>query len=175
MTGLHLYAYPNTDPARHEARIEMERKCMTSKGQMNIFKRIVFIILQCTWGLLPTLIGSLFFIRLCHRYPHMGYRGCIDTQWNTRSGLSLGLFLFTPNDEIPDAAKIRVHEYGHSIQSIVLGPLFLIIGLVSIAWGQLPCFARLRWEKKLPYTACFVESWASKWGELVTGEEAIWQ
>ena len=29
-------------------------------------------------------------------------------------------------------------------------------------------------EKKLPYTACFVESWASKWGELVTGERSSW-
>ena len=29
-------------------------------------------------------------------------------------------------------------------------------------------------QKKIPYTACFVESWASKWGELVTGEEAVW-
>ena len=34
--------------------------------------------------------------------------------------------------------------------------------------------AKLREEKKLPYTSCFVESWASKWGELATGEEAIW-
>lgn len=150
---------------------------MTDKKsrRRNPLKEFVFIFLQCTWGFLPTLIGGIYFIRLRHRYPHERYRSCIDTRWNTRSGLSLGLFVFTPNDEIQDAAKIRVHEYGHSIQSIVLGPLFWIIGLISIAWGQLPYFARLRREKQLPYTACFVESWASKWGELVTGEEAIWE
>lgn len=138
------------------------------------FQRLAFIFLQCTWGFLPTLLGGVLFIRLRCRYPHRRYRGCIDTQWNMRSGLSLGLFLFTPNDEIRDAAKIRVHEYGHSIQSIVLGPLFWIIGLVSILWGQLPCFARLRMDRALTYTSCFVESWASKWGELATGELAIW-
>ncbi len=137
-------------------------------------KRLVFVFLQCTWGILPTLIGAIFFIRLCRRYPCRRYRECIDTQWNTRSGLSLGLFLFTPDDGIQDASKIRVHEYGHSIQSIVLGPLFCIIGLISIFWGQLPFFARLRAKKNLTYTSCFVESWASRWGEFATGEEAIW-
>ena len=141
---------------------------------MNPLKELVFIVLQCTWGFLPTLLGGIFFIRLRRRYPHKRYRSCVDTQWNMRSGLSLGLFVFTPNDEIPDAAKIRVHEYGHSLQSIVLGPLFWIIGLVSVVWGQLPYFSRLRREKNLPYTACFVESWASRWGELATGEDAIW-
>ena len=136
-------------------------------------KRIVFIILQCTWGILPTLVGLFFCIKL-KDYPHKTYRGCIDTRWNIRSGLSLGLFIFTPNDEIEDAEKIRVHEYGHCIQSIVLGPLFAIIGIISLVWGRHPYFAKLREEKKLPYTSCFVESWASKWGELATGEEAIW-
>jgi hypothetical protein len=136
-------------------------------------KRILFILLQCTWGILPTLIGAIFFIKL-NKYPHKIYRGCIDTRWDMRSGLSLGLFIFTPNDEISDSEKIRVHEYGHCIQSIVLGPLFLIVGIISLVWGRHPYFAKIREEKNLPYTACFVESWASKWGELATGEEAIW-
>lgn len=136
-------------------------------------KRILFILLQCTWGLLPTLVGAILFMKL-RKYPHKIYRGCIDTRWDMRSGLSLGLFIFTPIDEISDAEKIRVHEYGHCIQSIVLGPLFLIIGIVSLVWGRHPYFAKIRKERNLPYTACFVESWASKWGEWATGEEAIW-
>ena len=136
-------------------------------------KRILFIFLQCTWGLLPTLVGAILFMKL-RKYPHKIYRGCIDTRWDMRSGLSLGLFIFTPNDGISDSEKIRVHEYGHCIQSIVLGPLFLIIGIVSLVWGRSSYFAKLRKERNLPYTACFVESWASKWGEWATGEEAIW-
>lgn len=136
-------------------------------------KRFLFIALQCTWGILPTLVGLLFFIKL-KDYPHKTYRGCIDTRWDTRSGLSLGLFIFTPNDKIKDGEKIRVHEYGHCIQSIVLGPLFAIFGIISLVWGRHPYFAKLREGKKLPYTSCFVESWASKWGELATSNEAIW-
>ena len=133
-------------------------------------KRILFILLQCAWGILPTFIGAIFFLKL-NKYPHKIYRGCIDTRWVMRSGLSLGLFIFTPNDEISDSEKIRVHEYGHCIQSIVLGPLFLIVGIISLVWGRHPYFAKLREEKQLPYTSCFVESWASKWGEWATSEE----
>ena len=98
-------------------------------------KRILFIILQCTWGILPTLVGLFFFLKL-NDYPHK--------------------------------------TYGHCIQSIVLGPLFVAVGIISLVWGRHPYFVKLREEKKLPYTSCFVESWASKWGELATGEEAIW-
>ena len=136
-------------------------------------KKFLVFLLQCTWGIIPTLLGLVFFLRLRH-LPHRIYRGCIDTQWDTRTGLSLGLFIFTPRDGIPDSQKIRVHEYGHCIQSIVLGPLFVLVGLISILWGRLPYFIKRREEKHLPYTACFVEAWASKWGELATGEEAIW-
>ena len=137
-------------------------------------KKVMFIIWQCTWGLLATLIGLGFFIanRKC---PHRMYRGCIDTQWNHHGGLSLGLFIFTPPDTQRNAQPIRVHEYGHAVQSLVLGPLMLFVGIISVAWGHLPYFANLRKTKQLPYTACFVEAWASKWGEMVTGEKAIWQ
>lgn len=136
-------------------------------------KKILFILLQCTWGLAQTLLGAMFCLSVRH-CPRRFYRGCIETQWNSSGGMSLGLFIFTPNNERPETAKIRIHEYGHCIQSIVLGPLYLILGLISVCWANIPYFRKLRKRKKIPYTACFVESWASKWGEVVTGEEAIW-
>ena len=136
-------------------------------------KKFLFILLSCTWGALTTLVGLIAFLILRKKYPHKTYRGCIDTQWNTRSGLSLGLFIFTPREDIPDSQNIRVHEYGHCIQSIVLGPLFLIPGLMSLAWGRR--YGKLRKENpQLRYTSHFVESWASKWGEMITHEDAIW-
>lgn len=136
-------------------------------------KRILLMILQCTWGLAQTLLGAIVFLRYI-RCPHRIYRGSIDTRWASGGGMSLGLFIFTPNKESDRAEKVRVHEYGHCIQSAVLGPLYLIVGLISVLWANVPCFRKLRREKKIPYTACFVESWASKWGEWVTGQDAIW-
>lgn len=135
-------------------------------------KKALFIFLQCTWGIGQTLLGAIVFL-LHLRQEHKVYRGCIDTRWNSPSGMSLGLFIFTPKEDRRDTEKIRVHEYGHCIQSMVLGPLYLVVGIISVVWGSLPYFVKLRREKGVPYTACFVEAWASKWGERVTGEKAI--
>ena len=136
-------------------------------------KRILVMVLQCTWGLAQTILGAFVFLKLLS-CPHRIYRGSIDTRWEKRGGMSLGLFIFTPQEESERAQKVRVHEYGHCIQSIVLGPLYLIVGLISVTWANFPYFRKLRKEKNIPYTSCFVESWASKWGEWVTGEDAIW-
>ena len=137
-------------------------------------KKFLFVLLQCTWGSAQTLLGFLFFLKFRKKYPHKFYRGTIDTRWRSRSGMSLGLFIFSPDEESEQAEQIRIHEYGHCIQSLVLGPAYLILGLISVCWANIPYFRKLRKEKNIPYTACFVESWASKWGELVTKEEAIW-
>ena len=139
-----------------------------------MLKKILYIIIQCTWGLGQTLIGFFIFLKL-RKCEHKSYRGAIDTRWNGIGGLSMGLFIFTPKEDVYNSQPIRVHEYGHTIQSLVLGPFYIFVGIISVAWGSLPYFAKLRQEKHLPYTACFVEAWASKWGELVTKEKAVWE
>ena len=136
-------------------------------------KKWLFIIWQCTWGLPQTILGAIFWWNIRH-YPTHFYRGCLQTQWSGKGGLSLGLFIFTCKEGSPNYEKIRVHEYGHCIQSLVLGPAYLILGLISVCWANIPYFRKLRKEKNIPYTSCFVEGWASKWGELVTKEDAIW-
>lgn len=137
-------------------------------------KKLLFIFWQCTWGLPQTLLGAIIYLKN-RQCPHRAYRGCIDTKWNSRGGMSLGLFIFTPQEEDDRTEQVRVHEYGHCIQSLLLGPLYLIVvGIVSYTWANLPYFRKMRREKKILYTSCFVESWASKWGEWVTKQNAIW-
>jgi len=137
-------------------------------------RKFLFVLWQCTWGLPQTLLGAVICLR--HgKFIHKAYRGCIDTRWNSRGGMSLGLFIFTPQGEDERTELVRVHEYGHCIQSLLLGPLYLVvIGVVSYTWANLPYFRKMRREKNIPYTSCFVESWASKWGEWVTKQKAIW-
>lgn len=137
-------------------------------------RKFLFMIVQLTWGLGATAIGLLFFIRHIN-CPHKFYHGAIQTTWKSRyAGLSLGLFIFTPDGEPDYSKKVRVHEYGHCIQSLVLGPLYALVGIISVNWGMNPIFVKIREKKNIPYTSCFVEKWASKWGELATGEEAAW-
>ena len=136
-------------------------------------KRIAYVILQLTWGLPQTLLGLILYLKNLRR-PHERYLSCIETHWKNKGGISLGLFIFTPDTQTTNYEKIRVHEYGHTIQSLLMGPLYLpFIGIISYTWANLPYFRRIRKEKRIPYTACFVEAWASSWGEWVTGEEAI--
>ncbi len=136
--------------------------------------RALYILLQCSWGLLQTLAGLAVFLRE-RRQPHFRYHGAVVTRWRSPgASVSLGMFVFVSDAlEEPDARPTLVHEYGHTLQSLLLGPLYLlVIGIPSLTWGFLPYFARRR-EEGLPYTAFFTERWASRWGERATGEKAI--
>ena len=65
-----------------------------------------------------------------------------------------------------------VHEYGHTIQSLILGPLYLIVmGIPSALWAAFG--SKKRREKQIPYGAFFTEKWANQLGEWVTGEKSI--
>jgi len=131
-------------------------------------KQIGYGILQILWGFPQTLLG--FAVFLCTvKAPHYRYHGAVVTEWNYATGLSLGLFMF-----VPDGKKGRdflVHEYGHTIQSLVLGPLYLIvIGIPSALWCNLPWCATFRRKRRISYYAFYTEQWANRLGEKTTGE-----
>ena len=141
------------------------------------------VFIHLTWGILQTCVGFYIYLRFI-KCPHRYYRGVIQTVWPANSGLSMGLFIFTPSEECNEedktgrleyCNKVSVHEYGHTFQALLLGPLYpIIIGIPSIAWGSIPKFQQIREKYKLRYTWLFCEKWASYWGEKVTGEDAIW-
>ncbi len=91
---------------------------------------------QCTWGFVQTLAGLVVFLS-CPGCGWSFYRGAVVTRWRRRDGLSLGLFIFVPVGEDP---RLLAHEYGHTLQSLLLGPLYLpVIGLPSLtraAWRR---------------------------------------
>ena len=138
---------------------------------------------QCTWGILQTIVGFVLF--LTHiKEKHYSYHGAIVTVWESSVSISLGLFVFVSRvsfytkkfeeqlseQEIYD--RTLVHEYGHTIQSLILGPLYLfIIGISSSLWGFL--FAKMRREKQIPYGAFFSEKWANALGEYVIKENSL--
>jgi len=131
---------------------------------------LVFII-NWTWGIIQTLAGFVGF--LIHiRKPHYRYKGSIVTIVKGRwGGVSLGSFIFIDTD-IPkkDAPKSNFinHEYGHTLQSALLGPLFLIIiGLPSIIWAGL--FSDWRQRHGKSYYWLFTESWADRLGGVRRG------
>ena len=150
-------------------------------------KTFFYRLWQWTWGFFQSLLGFLVYLRNCKR-PHFSFHGAVVTLWKNKSSVSLGMFVFVTDEpyfceKLKDeyspeelARRLLVHEYGHTIQSLLLGPLYLIaIGIPSTLWGFLPCALRLRKEKPLSYFAFFTESWANRLGERVTGEKAMEQ
>ena len=138
------------------------------------------VFIHWTWGYLQTIAG--FFLYLMYiRYPHRYYHGVVRTAWDKNGGLSMGMFIFTPYETEGDESrqeyceKVAVHEFGHTFQALLLGPLYpFIIGIPSLSWGNIPYFQKIRNEKQLPYTWLFCEKWASFRGEKATKEKAIW-
>ncbi len=148
-------------------------------------KSVLYCICQCTWGFLQTLLGFLNFI-IHIRDKHYIYHGAIITEWKDKSSVSLGMFVFVTSepyfyDKLKDeytmedlSQRLLVHEYGHTIQSLILGPLYLIVmGIPSTLWGFLPHLNKKRKEKGLSYFSFFTEKWANYLGEKVTGEKSM--
>lgn len=145
-------------------------------------KKAIYLIWQWLWGAPQSLLGLAVFLRW-RKQPHFWYHGALVTVWNTRGGMSLGMFVFIPaaayQSERPDApppgSRERClhtlhHEYGHTLQSLLLGPLYLpVIGLPSWLWCNLPPLRRLRKERAIPYDAAYMECWATGWGERMAG------
>lgn len=131
---------------------------------------LLFTIVQCTWGFPQTLAGLFVFLSNLRR-PHQLRHGTVTTHWRASRGLSLGLFVFLPEGADD---KLFVHEFGHCIQSLALGPLYLpVVGVASACWSMLPVMARRRIRKGIPYYAFITERTADKLGERVLHRPAM--
>ena len=84
---------------------------------------------------------------------------------NMYGGLSLGNFVYL---RPPAYDKMIRHEYGHCLQSRLLGPFYLlVIGLPSLLWA-------LWWHpgRSVSYYTFYTERWADRLGGVERGR---WQ
>lgn len=150
-------------------------------------KTALYWLIQCTWGLPQTLLGLVLCL-LHRRDERFLHHGALVTRWQGKSSMSVGPFVFLTADpyfadkladrfareELID--RLLVHEYGHTIQSLILGPLYLVvIGVGSTIWGWLPSLAKKRHEQQISYFRFFTERWANRCGEWVTGRKSMEQ
>ena len=101
---------------------------------------LAYMFLQCTWGIIQTSIGFLLFLRYFHT-PHKFFYGTVHTSWKRRDGVSLGLFIFSPEckNRMEDDWMVT-HEYGKR-------------------------YIHLRETYGVPYSFMFAEGWADHLGE----------
>ena len=123
---------------------------------------ILFKIIQCTWGLPQTLIGLAVYI-FSRKLQRRSFHGAVASTWGYRYGVSLGLFIFLPEDA---DRSLLFHEYGHCIQSLMLGWLYVPLVLVpSVLWLRLPVCRRYRQKRCMSYYSFVTEKWADRLGE----------
>lgn len=145
---------------------------------------IMFWVVSCTWGIIMTTIGAvatvgLNLIKVIGTW--FGKELKIKTHRNSCSfiteiggnwgGLELGAFALCGNYSKNNKAwfaHTRKHEFGHAIQHLYMGPLFIfIVGIPSAARYWYQRIMRKR-GKKFPndwYDSIWFEGGATRTGE----------
>lgn len=140
-------------------------------------KRILYYLIQWTWGLPQNLAGLL--LRLVYKNDYKPgerpdsdpdeenqgpelYKGAVITHWKKSTSMSMGMFLFLGYGAGPRLIK---HEYGHTIQSLILGPFYLpVIGVPSFLWCNVPGCGMSWRNGKVSYFSIWHERWADRCG-----------
>jgi len=120
------------------------------------------ILLAFTWEL-PQTILALFLILLTRGDQRESMKYAIVFWRQVYWGVSLGMFILLGRSYSGMLAdRTKKHEHGHTIQSMMLGPLYLIVvGLPSIVFNILTRFRILSWGS---YYTRYPENWADQLG-----------
>ncbi len=137
----------------------------------------LFYLVQWTWGLPVNIIGGIAYL-ICtkikkRRHQRFGYSYIVYLPWKS-GGLSLGLFIFMKDQHKSKkwTYNTRIHEYGHTWQCLLLGPLYyIIIAIPSMIWCNV--FAGYRKKKNISYYKLYCEAWANAWGQKATKMEMV--
>lgn len=119
-------------------------------------------VISFLWQLPQNLLGLLFLLFIRGEEKH--YLNGIAFYYSKRfrGGISLGRYIIL-GEKLERSIK---HEYGHCLQSKMLGPLYLIVvGLPSIIWAML--YGWLIQETKDGYYRFYTEKWANRLGGVV--------
>lgn len=141
-------------------------------------KKALFYLVQFTWGFVQNLVGLIGFLVLYKKTRHARFHNAVITYVDTDKsfgGISLGIFIFVNGKKSEEwLHDTHIHEYGHTIQSVVLGPLYFpVIGFPSIVWCNFPPIVRYRKKNDVSYYTIYCEGWANLWGSRFSGQKFV--
>lgn len=115
------------------------------------------------WQLPQNLLGLLMLLYYKHEKVYHKLNGRIFYYTKEMpSGISLGNYIIMNREDKKEGMK---HEYGHSIQSRILGPIYLIIiGLPSLFGNIYNSVAHKNWSKKESSKWYYNQPW-EKWAD----------
>lgn len=134
--------------------------------------RFMFYFVQLTWGLPVNIVGGILFLffKLFRKSRHERFCNAVISYipWK-QGGLSMGLFIFMADGrEEKWTRNTRIHEYGHTIQCMLLGVFyFFVVGIPSAVWCNF--FEGYRRKNNVSYYKLYCESWANSWGQKWSG------
>lgn len=135
--------------------------------------RILYYFLQFTWGILQNIAGFFVFAFLMILNPKRKvelFHGAVITEMDSVGSMGLGMFIFFAHGGRRDENNAKSHEFGHTVQSVILGPLFLlVIALPSVLWAGIPALRTYRKINHVRYVDFYPEKWANHLGQKITG------
>ncbi len=145
---------------------------------MKTLRKILFYFWQFTYALIQNLIGiGMLIVYKAKGSRSEWYHHALITYIERKNfgGVSLGMFIFiNKNKTGDDLHDTKIHEYGHTVQSLILGPVWLfVIALPSMIWCGLPALCRLRREKNISYYWLYCEGWSNLCGLFGTKEKFL--
>lgn len=123
------------------------------------------LLIRCIWELPQNLLGAAIAVWLQRRGAIVKWR---RAPWGGRlvvtsalcTGVSLGLFVFVGHRR---GHNLIAHEIGHTVQSMLLGPMYLpLVGFSSVLWFWL--HERCGWHSSQSYYVFWTERWADRLG-----------
>lgn len=145
---------------------------------MKTVRAILFYFWQSTYAILQNIAGLVMLAIYKSRGAKSEiFHNAVITYIDKKNfgGVSLGMFIFinknTTGDRLHD---MKIHEYGHTVQSLILGPVWLlVIALPSFIWCGLPALVKMRKEKNVSYYWLYCEGWANLCGLYATKDRFL--
>ena len=136
-------------------------------------KKLFYILFQVIWCFPQNLTGLILFL-IFRKREHYFFRGAVVTSWERNCCTSIGGFIFMDSNSFRNGRPLLIHEYGHTVQSMLLGWLYLpVIFLPSVVWFSVPYFQKLRKQKHYSYYRFYTERWANHLGEKFCHEPSV--
>lgn len=128
-----------------------------------VFNHIKHILLEI-WQLPQNIVGLLFLLFIQGEKRHKLNNINFYYSINFPGGITLGEFIIVGSKQ---ELTIK-HEYGHVLQSRILGPFYLlIIGLPSLLHAWLSDYIGCCDNNILGYYHFYTEKWANKLGKVI--------
>ena len=132
------------------------------KNALKIIKEVLLYVWQLPQNLAGLLV--LLFCKTEYQYDYKTSKVYLTKSFG--GGVSLGKYIFLSRTQLRKN-EVVMHEYGHCIQSMILGPLYLLLGLCSIIHA-------MTWNCSKKPNKTYYDFFVEKCANTLGGVKVVW-